>query len=220
MAGRKSQGTDFDELFDPDIVGDGPQAAGYNSNGVAIRYAHIQYGTKRADVGYRVNGLDVSNLWAAKGTASYSINGLQGRNFNVSQSALTSSGNVSSSLTVSLFSDGTWLVTGATSTGAKVLPSPVSGVWLPTGGSAADYSVQFDAVVSGTGQQETVNGAPTYSALSSNRQFTLSLPPLASTNTITRSGSAQLRIRIKRTSTGTVISDTTLELNVSTSGFA
>ncbi|MEQ1511667.1 MAG: hypothetical protein ABL934_03200 [Lysobacteraceae bacterium] len=58
-------------LFDADIVGDGPQATGYAENGVPLRFANIQYGTKRADVGYAINGVDVSNLWAANGTASY-----------------------------------------------------------------------------------------------------------------------------------------------------
>lgn len=72
-SGVKSKGVDLDELFDPDIVGDGPIAAGIKSNGVAIKYAALKYGTKRADVGIADAGVDVSNKWAAKGTASYTL---------------------------------------------------------------------------------------------------------------------------------------------------
>lgn len=70
-SGYASGGTDFDDLFDPDVMGDGPTAAGYSANGALLKYAALSYGTKRADVGYSVAGVDVSNLWAAKGTAVY-----------------------------------------------------------------------------------------------------------------------------------------------------
>lgn len=70
-AGYKSVNVEFDDLFDPDIVGDGPSATGYAVGGTAMRYAALTYGTKRADVGYARAGVDVSNLWAAKGTATY-----------------------------------------------------------------------------------------------------------------------------------------------------
>lgn len=72
-SGVKSKGVDLDDLFDPDIVGDGPVAAGIKSGGVALKYAALKYGTKRADVGIADAGVDVSNKWAAKGTASYAL---------------------------------------------------------------------------------------------------------------------------------------------------
>lgn len=67
----KSKGIAFADLFDPDVMGDGPTAPGYMVNGVPLRFAALKYGTKRADVGYAENGIDVSNKWAAKGTAVY-----------------------------------------------------------------------------------------------------------------------------------------------------
>ncbi len=63
---------DFALLFDPDVVGDGPSAVGYAVGGVPMKFAHIQYGSKGPDVGYAIEGIgDISNLWAAYGTASY-----------------------------------------------------------------------------------------------------------------------------------------------------
>ncbi len=67
----KSKDVEFTELFDPDVIGDGPSAAGYQKAGVPYRFAHIQYGAKGAEVGYSENGIDISNKWAAKGTAGY-----------------------------------------------------------------------------------------------------------------------------------------------------
>ena len=72
-SGYRSGGADFDDLFDPYIIGPKSINTGRRVAGVDLsqRYAHIQFGTKRASVGHRVGGVDVSNLWAAKGTASY-----------------------------------------------------------------------------------------------------------------------------------------------------
>lgn len=76
MTGRfQAQGIPWEDLFDADIIGDGPQAHAFTDNGTPMRFAHIQYGSKRADIGFtvRIDGVvvDVSNLWAAKGTAMY-----------------------------------------------------------------------------------------------------------------------------------------------------
>lgn len=76
MTGRfQAQGTPWEDLFDADIIGDGPQAYAFTDNGTPMRFAHIQYGSKRADIGatVRINGVDVdvTTLWAAKGTAMY-----------------------------------------------------------------------------------------------------------------------------------------------------
>lgn len=75
-SGHRSGGVDFDDLFDPDVIGDGP-VAGFlrRADGSPLRYAHIQYGTQRADVNRRSGNVDVARLWAAKGTASYVSDG-------------------------------------------------------------------------------------------------------------------------------------------------
>lgn len=73
--GFASAGVDFDDLFDPDVVGDGPTAPALTVGGTPLKYAAIAYGSKRPDVGYAQGGVDVSNLWAAKGTATYVSDG-------------------------------------------------------------------------------------------------------------------------------------------------
>ncbi|MGN6314631.1 MAG: hypothetical protein ACTHMO_12855 [Rhodanobacteraceae bacterium] len=72
---RNSAGVDTDNLFDPDVVGDGLTAAGYKkSDGTLLKYAAAKYGTVGPNTGYRLsNGADIATLWAAKGTANYSL---------------------------------------------------------------------------------------------------------------------------------------------------
>jgi hypothetical protein len=71
----KHQSVPWEELFAPDEMGDGPQAHNFTDNGVPMRFAHIQYGTKRADIGFtvRIDGadVDVTSLWAQAGSAVY-----------------------------------------------------------------------------------------------------------------------------------------------------
>jgi hypothetical protein len=160
--GYRNGGWDFDDLFDPDATGDGPTVANLRTNGVALRYAALRYGTKRADVGYRQNGVDVSNLWAAKGTAVYSLP-FNGRGYSAAVSALSGqTGTVGSSVSLSINSNGTWVIGG----GPNFNGSPTSGTWLPAGLSAADHEVRF--IISGnTGG--AVNGAPNFASCSVSR---------------------------------------------------
>lgn len=76
MTGRFAKlAVPFEDLFDPDIIGDGPQAWPFTDAGTPLRFAHVQYGQRRADVGFTVKiggtDVDVATLWAAKGTAVY-----------------------------------------------------------------------------------------------------------------------------------------------------
>lgn len=78
MSGRfLKQNTPWEELFDPDIIGDGPQASAFLDEGTPMQFAHVQYGQKRNDIGFTVRiagvDVDVTSLWAAKGTARYVI---------------------------------------------------------------------------------------------------------------------------------------------------
>jgi hypothetical protein len=214
----KSAGLDFDDLFDPDIVGDGPGATGYNVAGVPLRYAALQYGTKRANVGYSINGSDVSNLWAAKGTATYTITGLNGRVVNAGETANTSQGTVMATAQVAIKSDGTWELYAGNSKGPITIPAP-TGTWLITGGVASDYQVQFD-VVQGTNQANVTNGAPAYVSAGTTRSASITLPSISAANASERDDSLTVRIRVRRTSTLQVVSDTNCILNVSTVGFA
>jgi len=212
-----SDGVDFDDLFDPDIKGDGAQATWLENNGTPLRYAALSYGTKRADVGFEDGGVDVSNLWAAKGTAVYSITGLQGKSLSAGDAANTFQTTVSAAVWVSIKSDGTWSVAGSNSKGNVAQSAPTSGTWLPSGQAVSDYQVMFAAGQSGDGS--ITNGATAYSAATTNRTLTLSLPSISANNAIERFGSASVTIHLKRVSTGQVTT-TTLSMNVSTVGYA
>jgi len=153
----KSKGIDFSALFDPDVVGDGPTAPDYRVGGVPLRFAALKYGTKRADVGYAEKGVDVSNKWAAKGTAKYLLgppDGIIVEN--------TGAGAAFTALTIN--SDGTW-----TASDGK------SGYWY---GSAAKAGVgagyELQATVGGGGPGTVVNPAVGYVSLSASRTISYS----------------------------------------------
>jgi hypothetical protein len=139
MANFRLVGIDFDDLFDVDQNGDGPQAPYLRApNGQPLRYAHIQYGSKRADVGYRQNGQDVSNLWAAKGTAVYSLP-FNGHSFSGHVSARTNqTGTIQADAGIAIYGDGTYRAYGG---GTGVTQKVEDGRWLPVGANPADYEV-------------------------------------------------------------------------------
>lgn len=70
---KNAADTDFDDLFDPDIVGDGPTAAIFEDpDGTLLKYANVKYGTAGSNVGFKLsNNADVATIWAKKGSASY-----------------------------------------------------------------------------------------------------------------------------------------------------
>lgn len=70
---RNAAGVDTDDLYDPDLVGAGPQATGFRrADGATLRYASATYGTPGDAMGFRLSdGRDIGPLWAKKGTASY-----------------------------------------------------------------------------------------------------------------------------------------------------
>ena len=211
-----SGGVDFDDLFDPDVKGDGPSAAWITSGGVALKYAALAYGTKRADVGWaNSSGVDVSNLWAAKGTAIYQIPGLQGQLFNAGDQALTSQSSVSASVSFSIKPDGTWTATGNTSRG-QVSWSPKSGTWLPAGQSAADYEVQFIMSTSGAPPATVTNGAAAYSNCGTQRTCSLTLPTAGGTS-FERYASASVTVRLRKI--GGNPSDTGFTIDLFTAGY-
>lgn len=211
----RSVNVDFDDLFDPDVMGDGPSAANIRSGGVALKYAALSYGTKRADVGWRAGGVDVSNLWAAKGTAMYQIPGLQGSNFEASDAALTSQGSVNASVGFGMNSDGTWIATGGNSHG-PVSWSPDSGTWLPAGQAAADYEVQFVVTTSGAPPATLFNGAAAYANLATSRSLSFALPNAGGTS-FERNASASVTVNLRKV--GGSVTVTSFTITLMTVGF-
>ncbi|MGN6655721.1 MAG: hypothetical protein ACTHJ9_10320 [Rhodanobacter sp.] len=215
-SGVKSNNVDLDDLFDPDIVGDGPASAGVKSGGVPLKYAAIKYGTKRANVGILNAGSDVSNLWAAKGTASYALP-INGQTFARKGQALTGQeGTITGTVQFTARADGTYAVTTSASPGSP--STPASGTWQTQGGAASDYQVQFTLSAGSTsGTGSTANTAPAYTSLATAQSASVTCTcPANDSGTYT--WTYGLRIRIRRVSTGAVISDTTITMSASAAG--
>lgn len=183
-------GVDFDDLFDPDVMGNGPTAPGCRVNGVPLRYAHISYGTKRADVGYRENGVDVSNKWAQKGSAVYANRG--GVPDYVSNLEVVPYTGGTSTAYIDTRADGS--VVWTTDSG------PASGVWLPGGGGAA-YDVKYQNL--GTSGGATFFGADnTWRQANTNQAVSLSM---YADGGASRTGSGTCNVQYRRRSDGVVV---------------
>lgn len=214
----KSKGIAFENLFDPDVIGDGPTAPGYMVNGVPLRFAALKYGTKRANVGYAENGVDVSNKWAAIGTAAYSL-AFDGRAYTANASSLTGSGSVRASLALNVRADGTWDIVRANIPGGTA--TLASGAWHTFGGVAGDYELQIDVTHTGGGTAAgQSNSAANWVPLSTGRGATITLGPYPASDTTARQSIESIRCRIRKASTGAVLSDSTCQFTTQTVGFS
>lgn len=201
-SGYRSGGVDFDDLFDPDVMGDGPSAAGLRSGGTPLKYAALAYGSKRADVGYRQGGSDVSNLWAAKGTAQYVSDG----GLPPSLSAAEEAGQLES-ITVAvefrLQRNGFLGWTGG------------GGTWAGGGGTVGDaYDTRFD-VTAGPAGFATRTGSEVGTWLQVNTTRSCGLTVTKPAGIIgNRSGTMSVRWRVRRRSTGEVLVDRSVAMSV------
>lgn len=195
----KSKNVEFVDLFDPDVIGDGPSAAGYTKAGVPYRFAALIYGTKRADVGYAINGVDVSSLWAMKGSAVYvSSSAVPG---SLTDSQVGGPPSVTSTVGFSYHRDGT----------TTFFPGVVySDTWkIPTGATVGDdYDIRFTQTSGNAGGTLTAT-LNTWMQLNATRSVTLSV-------TKTTSGSMTvhrtLLIEIRRRSDGVVLASQSVYL--------
>jgi hypothetical protein len=215
--GFESDGVDFDDLFDPDVMGDGPQATWLENSGVPLRYAALAYGTKRADVGYEDNGVDVSNLWAAKGTAVYALP-INGQSFSISN-IVPPAQQGSAAITFYIKSDGTYELQYSRTHGGGV-PS-VLGTWLPNGSAASEFQVRFTRTHTGGTVTASIgfNDAPNYVSGATSRGINLQVGPSGA-----QSGSRQsndtITVEILRVSSGTLVSTTQFHTDIETDGSA
>lgn len=217
---RNSANTDFDSLFDPYVQGTSP-SSGFPFGGpdFSTRYAPIEFGTKGPDVGYRTStGLDVSNLWAAFGTAVYTIEGLNGKDLFAADNALTGQPIVNATVQFQIKNDGTWSVAGGTTQGAVAQPPPTSGTWLPAGAAVADFEVRIDVVSSGHASRVIGNNATVYSPATTTRVGSLTLPDASGNNANLRIATATFTILLRKIATGSV-STTTVDARVETLGY-
>ncbi len=129
---RNSSGVDFDDVFDPYVQGTKPGATGYRtSDGVDLnqRYAPLSFGTAAAVQGYRLSGgADVNTLWAAKGTAQYSLP-FNGQTYSKSYT-VPPGGSGFAAVFFSLTSASAWQISGSSTGGSG--PVYLTGA-VPTG---------------------------------------------------------------------------------------
>ncbi len=193
----KSKGVEFSELFDTDVMGDGPSAAGYQKAGVPYRFAHIQHGTKRADVGYSENGADMSNKWAAKGTASY-VAATIGIPAVIEDIAQAITAPVTAAVTLSIRTEGV----------TRVIPSgspfeDYNWATIPALGIGAGYEIEFTQLTSnGKGSLSGVT-LGVFFPITTNRNLQLS--STKSSGSGMEEALRDIRARIKRTSTGAIV---------------
>lgn len=221
-ANYQSGGVDLDTIFAAYESGTKKPATGYQVGGVDLsdRYAPIEQGTAAAATGLKVGGADLNTIFAATGTLSAPITGLDGRGFVSDDRALTNQTNVSASISVSLNNSGGWVVGANTSRGTETVPAPTSGTWIRSG-VASDYEVQFDATASSPfGDSYTLtNPAPAWVSLGTTRSISMALPSQSGATSNTREATASVRMRIRRAATGSVVSDNTFSMLVTTTGW-
>ena len=207
--GQRVNNVPFEDLFDPDVTGDGPAAPGYrDSLGRPLRFAHIQYGSRGPDTGRRAPGVgDLAALWAAKGTARYALE-FDGRGYYAgSQAPTNATGQAEALLQLTLLANGTWTISRsvANSIGNNGTETLTSGTWLPSGHAATDYQVLYSGAVAGGGLVN--NGATQYQTLSLGRSYSLGAKVPAQSSTSMETG-VQLLCELRRISTGQITRST------------
>jgi hypothetical protein len=212
-----SGGVDFDDLFDPDVQGDGPAASFLTSGTVPLKYAALTYGSKRADVGYKNNaGVDVSNLWAAKGTAVYSLP-INGQRFGVTE-VVPPGQQGSASCRFRLTDTGEYRVIRSRSHGVPI--ADVVGTFVPPGSVAADFRVRYTITrTGGSAVGAITNTAPSFVAIGATTDVTVVVGPSGPASG-TRNSFETVVIEIQRIATGAVVSTTTIYFETETDGSA
>lgn len=168
---RNNAGMDFDSLFQAGST----QAPGFRkSDGTNLRYAARGSTPKIPNVGFRdALGSDLSNLWMARSTAP-PVPGFNGKTYVAVAQALTNAtGQTTATASLVMRANGTWealsLTVNTATPGVEVLDS---GVWLPAGSVAADFTIRF-SVGSGSGQGVVSNSAPSAVSLAANQNVQL-----------------------------------------------
>ena len=215
---------DLDDIFDLYAQGTQPAATGYKVGTVDLnqRYAPLVYGTQAPVTGMKISGgADLNTLWAAKGTAVYTITGLDGKFISAGDPAHTGQATVNAVAQVTIKNDGTWQAYAGNSFGPISLAAPTSGTWLPPGGVVSDYEVKFGIVITTVNTAEDLvvsNSAPAYSVCSTTRSAALTLPDYPGNNSHDRDAMATVTIRIRKIGS-TAESVTNCTLDVNTNGY-
>ena len=197
MTTYNSQSVAWDDLFDFDIIGDGPQAVGYAANSVPMKYAALAYGTKRADIGYAINGVDVSNLWAMKGSATY-----------VSSTAVPSSLTIYQNSTTGPVTATVAFAYGRNGTTSYFDSGSGANVWnTPTGSTVGDaFDIRFTQVAGNTSGTLTAT-LNTWLQINATRSVTLAVTKTGAGSVTAR---RTIQVEIRRRSDGIVLATQTV----------
>ena len=207
---RNAAGVDFDDLYDPDVVGDGQNVGNYRkSNGVGVQYANIKYGVKGPDVGYRTpGGVDLSTFWAKKGSTGYSLP-INGASYGA---AVTTSGaSKQASLQFQVATSG-YLVS---KNEAGTVTNLASGA-LPAGAVSMQFTDAWLNAASDTGAGTVTNGAAGYMSIAGT-YTSITVAMAASSGLGTKQTTYSIGINFKN-SAGVVISSTTVKFVCSAAG--
>lgn len=204
----KKNGTLLSDIFDPWKPGtDKAPATNIKENGVDTSdiYAMLKYGTAAAPTGIKKNNADLCTIYAAKGTARYTLP-IDG------QSYTHNTGRGTATITVTFKADGTYTIVG----GATL----ASGTWLPAGDSASSYTVKYSETGAANGPDPDgggdsySNGAPSPTAVSSSPAFSISA---SATTTGTDAGN-YCGLTISLYKSGILRLSATCDLSVSAAG--
>ncbi len=161
-SGFTTGGADLDDVFDPYVEGTKPAATGYTAAGIDLnqRYAPLTYGAAAAATGMKIaGGADCNTLWAAKGSAAYSLAIAMGFGSNYVASGIDAS-DASGYLKLTVKRDGTWaIVLDAVGTASHTSGGPLSGSWAsaPAADLGDEYEVQFIADMTPSGGADASN---------------------------------------------------------------
>jgi hypothetical protein len=162
---RNAAGQDTDDLYDPDVIGDGPSAPGFRrADGSTLRYAAAKYGAPGVAMGMRLgSGVDIGTQWARKGTASYTDAIVIPFGYYTADS--NDSHDAGATLTFTINPDGTWsiaLIALHMANGVSGVPR--SGNWhkAPAAGVGNAYEMQATAAFTITNNYRGDDPGPSY----------------------------------------------------------
>jgi hypothetical protein len=221
-SGIASKNVDLDSIFDPWLSGTSKARATGIAKGAApgtdlnALYAPLIYGSSAAATGIQSQGADLNTLFAAKGTAKYSLP-INGQTYGASENT-GASGGASATLTVTLHADGTYDVIAFQSKHVPTNTTRASGTWNTFGAPSSGFQVLYTlTTVSEEGNAGSGNGASTYTTLNTDVAASVNATatsPSSGANDIT----CTLRIQIRNTSSGQVVSDSSLTITAGADG--
>lgn len=215
LLSKASGNPNLDNVFDPYVQGTNPGTIDLlNDAGVDLSqsvYAPLVYGSAAAATGLlsAATGGDLNTLFAAKGTAVYSLP-INGQTFLAAAASAT--GACSANIDFSASTSG-WSVTGSSSSGGHVDTASGS---LPSGAVSVQYSYTLTTSV---GNGSVTNGASSVTTLTGSNVSIAVVANSPSPSSADNERHATVVIKFYNSSSA-VISTTTIYLNAQAEGTA